>query len=239
MLGPIESCTVCRGARIDCAACRVKELAICAVLSEEERRELAAIGASSRLSSGDTLFYEGDPAGEVFTLTSGVLKLYKLLQDGRRQITGFLLPGDFLGLAFADRYICTAEAVTVATVCRFRRTAFLRLVHNHPQLEHNLLSRATSELAAAQEQMLLLGRKTAAERVASFLLKLETRLGGADGGRLDLPMTRTDMADFLGLTIETVSRTLSQFRRRGLIALSGKSTIFIRDRDRLAAHAGG
>ncbi len=214
----------------------MRELAVCGVLSDAERKRLAAIGRSGRLGAGELLFCEGDPAQEVFTVTSGVLKLYKLLADGRRQITGFLVPGDFLGLAFRDHYVCTAEAVTELGLCRFRRRAFVELLRDLPHLEEQLLARATSELAAAQEQMVLLGRKTALERVASFLLRLDERMGS--GGRLQLPMNRTDMADFLGLTIETVSRTLTRLKRRGLIALCGKSGVEIRDRQGLLACAG-
>jgi CRP/FNR family transcriptional regulator len=168
-----------------------------------------------------------------------MLKLSKLLPDGRRQITGFLLPGDYLGLAFAERYICSAEAVTPVRLCRFPRSAFLALLDQFPALEKALLGRAATELAAAQKQMLLLGRKTARERVASFLLQLAEREGADDGMAMDLPMTRTDIADYLGLTIETVSRTLTNLRKTGLIALPDPHHLSIVHRTRLDAEAGG
>ena len=114
---------------------------------------------------------------EVFTVISGMLKLSKLLPDGRRQITGFLMAGDYLGLAFAERYVCSAEAVTPVRLCRFPRSAFLGLLDQFPALEKALLGRAATELAAAQQQMLLLGRKNAHERVASFVLQLAERQG--------------------------------------------------------------
>ena len=145
-----------------------------------------------------------------------MLKLSKLLSDGRRQVTGFLLPGDYLGLASAERYIYSAEAVTPVRICRFARAAFLGLLEQFPALEKALLGRAATELAAAQKQMLLLGRKTARERVATFLAELAARAGN-QGGVVELSMTRTDIADYLGITTETVSRTLTSLRKDGLI----------------------
>ena len=121
------------------------------------------------------LFEEGDPADDVFTITAGMIKLYKLMSDGRRQIVGFLVPGDFLGLAFGRTYVYSAEAVVATTTCRFRPQQFLALLDACPTLEKEILTRTATELAAAQEQMLLLGRKTARERVASFVLALARR----------------------------------------------------------------
>ena len=184
-------------------------------------------------------FHEDDPATEVFTVIRGMLKLSKLLPDGRRQITGFLSPGDYLGLAFAERYVYSAEAVTPVRVCRFPRSAFLGLLDQFPALEKALLGRAATELAAAQQQMLLLGRKTARERVASFFSQLAERQGADEGAVVDLPMTRTDIADHLGLTIETVSRSIASLRKAGLIALPDLRHLRIVHRGRLGTESGG
>jgi CRP/FNR family transcriptional regulator len=226
----------CEGARVRCELCAAREAAICGVLAPEELARLARIACSTQLAPGETLFEEGEPADQVFTLVEGVLQLCKLLEDGRRQITGFLVPGDFVGLAFGSDYVYSAEAVTRARLCAFRRAPFLVLLGEYPHLEQNLFARVTSELVAAHEQMLLLGRKTAKERVASFLLRFSARLGGVE--RFDLPMGRSAIGDYLGLTIETVSRTLTALRRDGVIALEGRTGVRLIDRKRLADAAG-
>ena len=160
-------------------------------------------------------------------MTTGMVKLFKLMTDGRRQIVGFMLPGDVLGLSAARSYVYSAEAVGATEVCRFRRVQLEPLLYDAPALERALLARATTELAAAQEQMLLLGRKSARERLASFVLMLSRRLEAAQGQAFELAMTRTDIADYLGLTIETVSRTFSLLRKKALIELREKHQVSI------------
>lgn len=227
------------GARVACADCDVRVLAVCAAVSREQLPRLGAIAAERRVEPGLALFGEGDPAEEVFTVTDGMLKLYKLLSDGRRQIVGFAVPGDLLGLAFGRTYVYGAEAVTPAAVCRFRREPFHCLLDECPTLERAVLGRTWAELAAAQDQMLLLGRKTARERLASFLLGLARRRGVTGEGTVELAMGRADVADHLGLTIETVSRTLTLFRKEGLIALPDAHRVEILRRAQLERAAGG
>lgn len=222
-----------------CAICGVRRQAICSALSVEQLPRLGQIAASRSLEPGQTLFHEGDPAEDLFTVTVGMIKLFKLMPDGRRQIMGFVLPGDVLGLSAQKSFVYSAEAVTPAEVCRFRRPHLDRLLEEAPALERALLARATSELAAAQEQMLLLGRKSARERLASFLVGFAQRLGAGPGQAFELAMTRTDIADYLGLTIETVSRTLTQLRREGLIELTDKAHVVIRDAEALSDAADG
>jgi CRP/FNR family transcriptional regulator len=180
---------------------------------------------------GQTFIDEGSPAGSFFNITSGTVKLFKLLPDGRRQITGFLRAGDFLGLAVSSTYAFSAEAIGRVCYCRFARSRLRTLLAELPQMEHRLLEVASNELVAAQEQMLLLGRKTARERVASFLVAQARRSPAASVGAIavSLPMTRADIADYLGLTIETVSRTMTRLRRDGLIAFDAPSEIRIQD----------
>lgn len=228
----------CCGNRSSCEQCEVRPLSICAALSPAELPHLAAIAARRQVEAGRMLFEEGQPADELFTLTSGMVKLYKLMSDGRRQITGFLVAGDFLGLAFGRTYVYSAEAVVDSTACRFRRSAFLKLLEDFPSMEKSLLDRTSTELAAAQEQILLLGRKTARERVASFLVGLCRRQHIGELGSLRLPMSRIDIADFVGLTIETVSRTLSLLRREGLIDLPDTHRVMIANWPRLQQAAG-
>ncbi len=161
---------------------------------------------------GKNFVTEGEPASAFFNISSGTVRLYKLMPDGRRQITGFVGIGHFLGLAVSDTYAFSAEAIEPVRYCRFSRTKLRALLDDFPALEKRLLQVASDELVAAQEQMLLLGRKTARERLASFLLA-QSRLGVAcqtPRVQFALPMTRGDIADYLGLTIETVSRTLTR-----------------------------
>ena len=184
------------------------------------------------------LIEEGEPAECVFTVLEGILKLYKLMPDGRRQVTGFLIPGDFVGLAFGESYIYTAEAVVEGAACRFTRNQFHRMMEEFPALEGRLLSKVSTELAAAQEQMLLLGRKTARERLATFLLGLARRMNRSAGEQVRLPMGRADIADFLGLTVETVSRTFTAMRKAGYLSTVDKHGVVITDLDRLREAAG-
>jgi CRP/FNR family transcriptional regulator len=205
-----------------CQGCEVRDKAVCGVLDCDNLAQFKSLGWILKLGTGQTLFHEGDPATRVFTLTSGTLKLYKLLPDGRRQVTGFMHPGDFLGMSVDDEHAFSAEALEDSKLCWFPRNRFDDFVEEHGSMERELYRMAAHELAAAQAQMVLLGRKTATERLASFLLLLAKRAESIPGRTADLvklPMSRSDIADYLGLTKETVSRVFSSFRRDRLIRL--------------------
>lgn len=227
--------------RLPCTACGAHDLAICQVLEGAALRDLAGHVAVQRVAAGRTVFTEGEPGRDLFTVTEGMLKLYRLLADGRRQITGFLTPGDLFGLVRGSGYAYTAEAVTEIGLCRLPRRRLDELLARHPALEHRLLASVNDELVAAQDQMLLLGRKTAREKLATFLLLFLRREEerGRDGTVLTLPMGRGDIADYLGLTVETVSRTFTQFRSAGLIRLPDPARVEIADRRALEALADG
>ncbi|MBT5160480.1 MAG: cyclic nucleotide-binding domain-containing protein [Alphaproteobacteria bacterium] len=224
-----------------CAACGAQLLSMCASLDRAGRDELEALLEPVSLASGDVLFEEGAPATRSFNLIEGCLKLYKLLPDGRRLVTDFLYPGDFLGLADKDHYTCTAEAVGAATLCRFERSALDDLVQRQSCLEGHLLDRARAELADGRSQLLLLGHKTARERVASFILTQSARAvqRGLSASPVETPMRRVDIADHLGLTTETVSRTLTGLTADGMIGVEAGRRIIIRETDQLAALAAG
>jgi CRP/FNR family transcriptional regulator len=196
--------------------------------------------AVERFESGTAVFWEGDEAKHVFQIVEGVLRVFKLLSDGRRVITGFLYPGDLLGVSLKDQYLYTAEAVMATKLRRFGRTRFQNEINRSPELRPQLFARLCDEMAAAQDQMVLLARKSAEERVSSFLLLIARRLvehGGATP-TVAIPMTRLDMADYLGLTLETVSRTLSRLVASGVIAPSGRHAFSIRKPGMLALMAG-
>ena len=204
-----------------CAACALRVLSVCDAIDDCDLDRLAAITSVQDIARHQIFVTEGDPADHLFNVTDGTVKVYKLLPDGRQQITGFLFAGDFLGLSFLERYGCSAEAVTRVRCCRFPRKQFAAMLTDFPGIERRLLGIASNELAAAQDHMVLLGRKTARERVSTFLLMLSRR-AARSGGTADpviLPMTRTDIADYLGLTVETVSRTFTQLKKDGFIEL--------------------
>lgn len=222
-----------------CASCEIRLQTFCGVLQAKELEAFRCQGSISTLDAGQSLFHEGDAARMVFNLTSGSIKLYKLLADGRRQVTGFLFAGDFLGLSVEDEHAFSAEALEPIEFCRFTRPRFEAFVDTHPRMEHELYRMAAHELASAQEQIVLLGRKTAIERLATFLLRLADRTSREDAVRLT--MGRVDIADYLGLTKETVSRTFTLLKTQRIIRLASDSVVEIVDRGRLEtlAAAGG
>ncbi len=195
--------------------------------------DLDQIGTVVSVRRNQALFWEGDRGRYWFKVLTGVLRSCRVLPDGRRHISGFTLPGDFVGLE--DLYRFTAEAVSDATLMRYSRQAIDRLVEQQPGLGKCLLKLICGDLSAAQSQMLLLGRKNAAEKLASFLLTMADRNGKAD--RISLPMTRCDIADYLGLTTETVSRVFSQLKSNGVIALQASSEVGLKNRGALQALA--
>lgn len=217
-----------------CEGCEVRYQAICGVLGCKDLARFKSLGRTLGLAPGEALFHEGDPATRVFTLTRGTLKLYRLLPDGRRHVTGFLHAGDFLGIGLSHEHAVSAEALEEAQLCWFPRNRFDDFVEQYSSMERSLYRTATDELAAAQEQMLLLARKTASERVASFLLELAERTAvGSSEPIVRLPMSRSDIADYLGLTKETVSRVISSFKKRGFIRLRRTDEVELIDRARL------
>jgi CRP/FNR family transcriptional regulator len=225
-----------------CFGCAVRSAAVCSVLGCDDLAAMRQLGWTLELRPGQPLFHEGDPATRIFTLTRGALKLYKLLPDGRRQVTGFMFPGDFLGITIDDDHAFTVEALTESQLCWFPRKRFGEFVEAHTELERGLYRLAAHELAAAQVQMVLLGRKTAAERVASFFIALLERAERSSGDRkrmFDLPMSRSDIADYLGLTKETVSRMLALLKDRRLVRLAALDRIEVLDRAGLAIMAEG
>ncbi|MEO1017063.1 MAG: helix-turn-helix domain-containing protein [Pseudomonadota bacterium] len=216
-----------------CAGCWARELTICGDLSEAELAGLTHMTHGRHLHAGTPLFHEGDPVTAVFTVTQGMLKLYKLF-DGRRQVIGFACPGQFLGLASGDAHCFGAEAINDVEICSFPKEQFQASLERFPKLAGVLLDRARDELAGAYDQMLLLGRKTARERVASLLLSLSDRDGRGPTNVISLPMTRNDIADYLGLTVETVSRVFTTLRKQKMVRMSQANLVEIIDHEALS-----
>jgi CRP/FNR family transcriptional regulator, nitrogen fixation regulation protein len=179
----------------------------------------------------EEIYGEDEPSDYVYQVISGSVRSYKLLSDGRRQIGAFHLPGDVFGLESGPVHRLTAEAVVDTTVRLVKRRSLEQAAGIAVQVARSLWAMTAGELRHAENHMLLLGRKSAMERVASFLLEMDRRL--AVTGMMALPMCRRDIGDYLGLTLETVSRALSQLHSDGVLGFSGARQIVLRNRQRL------
>jgi CRP-like cAMP-binding protein len=194
---------------------------------------LECIGTRLSFSRNDEIYAEGDGSDCWYTVVSGTVRVCKLLADGRRHIAEFCLSGDCFGVDSGGERGYSAEAVDDVIVMRYQRKATERLIDQNPALARHLRDAMLRDLANAHGRTLLLGRMTATERVATFLLEMFNRRDRIKG--LELPMPRTDIADYLGLTIETVCRILSLFKRDGVIAIPTPHRIELLDRDALEA----
>lgn len=179
------------------------------------------------LSAGQSLFFEGDMAKHLFEVVGGSLRIFKIISDGRRVITGFAHVGDIVGVSLKSHYLYSAEAIVDTRIRRLSRRAFEAEITRCPDLQSKMFSHLCDEMAAVQDQMVLLSRKSAEERVCTFLRK-QVESGSAFPGSsalVELPMTRLDIADYLGLTIETVSRTMTRLARRGIVCPVDRHTV--------------
>ncbi|WP_340264831.1 Crp/Fnr family transcriptional regulator [Sphingobium mellinum] len=222
-----------------CARCVVRDQAICAGLGGEERGALNRIGRRVTLQPGQTVMWEGDSSTLVANVVNGTLKLSTATSDGREQIVGVVYAADFIGRPFGARTPHSVTALTDAQLCLYPRGAFDAFAREHPQLQHRLLQRTLDDLDRTRAWMLLLGRKSAREKVATLLLDMERRVRSDADGVIDLPLSRQQIADILGLTIETVSRQISELKRLKVIALAGRRGVRIIDSVRLERMAEG
>lgn len=226
-----------------CRVCLVRHLAVCTALPPGQAEALEQLTGDLRLQAGDLLAREGEPRRYVFTVQTGALRRTRTLADGRRLVAGFLMPGDYIGFSGATHYRHTIEALTDSTLCAVPHQGMRTLCETHPGLEHELMQRACVELDVTRDKLMALARMTPPERLAGFLQDMARRRArqGLDDALVELPMTRTDIADHLGLTIETVSRCFTKLRGEGLIATPDPHTVRLLDRRKLdlLAAAGG
>jgi len=215
-----------------CIECSVRRFSLCAALDMVELRELEHLGRHVHFQSCETVFAQEEMTTSFYNVLDGVMRLYKLLPDGRRQIVGFALPGDFLGMTATARHSFSADAIGPVAICRFSRASFAQFVSDKPHLLRRINEFAVRELSQAQDHMVLLGRRSAEEKVATFLIGWRDRLTRRSdlAETVPLPMSRQDIADYLGLTIETVSRTFTQLVQSGTIALETSRRILFRNR---------
>ncbi|CDM58477.1 Regulatory protein hlyX [Rhizobium favelukesii] len=226
---------------VRCMSCEVRHKGICGALSADE---LQALSAHTRLvnhEAGDELAGEKMPAESYATVIRGVVKLTKTLEDGRQQIVGLQFAPDLLGRLNADENAVSVEAASDLNLCRIPKVALERMVKSNPALAERLMTQTLRELDEARDWMVTLGRKTAAEKVASFLLLIATHLdpeATGDRRQFDLPLSRADIADFLGLTIETVSRQMSKLKAEGMIGIVANRHINVPKLSKLKAFCG-
>ncbi|NYD89032.1 Crp/Fnr family transcriptional regulator [Sphingomonas melonis] len=227
-----------------CADCSVRDRSLCGSLDNTELRALNAVSQRRIVRRGQAVAWAGDEAVICGNLLEGVLKLVATTADGREQIVGLLYPADFFGQPYAGETDFDIIALTDAQLCVFPRPAFERILDDHQRMERLLLQRTLESLTEARERILVLARKSAGEKVAGFLVDMAVRAGekgcrATIGGPVtfDLPLTRGQIADVLGMTIETVSRQLTRLKVEGIIALPGARTVTISDHVALAARA--
>jgi CRP/FNR family nitrogen fixation transcriptional regulator len=204
------------------------------ILGRLNTAQARIIASEFNYRKGKEIFGEKEPAEYVYQVTAGAVRSYKLLSDGRRQIGAFHLVGDVFGLENGSFHRFTAEAIVDTSVRLIKRTSLERVAEADVSITHDLLYMTTDNLQHAEDHMLLLGRKTSLERVVAFLLEMDRRLTAA--GIIALPMGRRDIADYLGLTLETVSRALSKLHGSGILGFLGTNQrqIILLDRQQLA-----
>ncbi|SDI74543.1 transcriptional regulator FnrL [Lutimaribacter saemankumensis] len=228
----------------DCGDCPIRHRAVCARCEADELERLEEIKYYRNFQAGQTIIWSGDRMDFVGSVVSGIATLTQTMEDGRTQMVGLLLPSDFVGRPGRDGSPYDVVATTDMVMCCFRKKPFEELMADTPHIAHRLLEMTLDELDAAREWMLVLGRKTAREKIASLLsiiarrdatLNLQTQQNSLV---FDLPLTREAMADYLGLTLETVSRQISALKRDGVIELEGKRHVTVPDFSRLLDEAG-
>jgi len=227
-----------------CSACPIRHRAVCAKCDQDELELLNSLKSYRTYDAGQTIALRGDRLDVVMSVVAGTATLDRVIEDGRTQMVGLLLPSDFIGRPGRDVLQYDVTAVTKVTLCCFRRAPFEEMMAQTPNVQQRLLEMALDELDAARDWMLLLGRKTAREKISSLLMLVIKRTLNPDGEvmgnkhRIELPISRETIANFLGLTIETVSRQFSALRRDGVIGLEGKRIVHVPDLSALMSETG-
>jgi len=229
---------------MECGDCPIRHRAVCARCESDELEQLEGIKYYRSFEAGQTIVWSGDPMDFVGSVVSGIATLSQTMEDGRRQMVGLLLPSDFVGRPGRNTASYDVVAVSDLVMCCFRAKPFEAMMRRTPNIGQRLLEMTLDELDAAREWMLVLGRKTAREKIASLIAIIARRdaalkLKDSDGlVTVDLPLTREAMSEYLGLTLETVSRQISALKKDGVIELHGKRHIVIPDFNRLLEEAG-
>lgn len=223
-----------------CRSCEARHGGICGALTSEQLTEISKYTTRKKIPANTEVVGQGEQFTAYSNILSGVIKLSKVMSDGRQQIVGLQFAPDFMGRPFVKESSLTAEASTDAEICMFPKRVMERMIAASPDLEHRIHEQTQKELDEARDWMLTLGRKTAREKVASLLFLIASHSDPTAGPltQFDLPLSRADIADFLGLTIETVSRQMTALRKDGIIAIENNRHVICPDMDRLHLASG-
>jgi CRP/FNR family transcriptional regulator, anaerobic regulatory protein len=228
----------------ECGDCPIRHRAVCARCDADELKQLENIKYYRTFEAGQTVIWAGDRMDFVASVVTGIATLTQTMEDGRRQMVGLLQPSDFVGRPGRATAAFDVTAVSDLVMCCFRKKPFEDMMVSTPHVAQRLLEMTLDELDAAREWMLVLGRKTAREKIASLLAILARRTAMLTQKRargaiaFELPLTREAMADYLGLTLETVSRQMSALKKDGVIVVAGNRSVTVPDFDRLVHEAG-
>jgi len=220
-----------------CAVCKIRTYSFCRCLPEEKLKIFSEISKEKEFKDKETIFLQQEDSKNLYNITKGNVKIYRLLSDGRIQIIGFLYPGDFFGSYKKGKYNYSSEAIGEVRSCVFKQEYLDNYLEKNMRLAKELLHMTSHELTLAQDRMGVLGKMNANERVAKFILNISEQRAriGWQSNPVSLPMTRQDIADYLGLTLETVSREITRFKTSNLIKLMNTKQIFIVDKIKLTA----
>ena len=227
-----------------CKVCGARQYGICSALKAAQLVHFSTVTRRRRIAHGETISFEDDEVVDYANIVSGAVKLTKLLSDGRQQIVGLQFAPEFIGKPFSEKVSVSVEAATDVEICVFPKAELERMLKLQPEFEHRLLEQTLVQLDDARDWMVTLGRKTAQEKVASFLLLLANHIGKPSSAspadiEFMLPLKRADIADFLGLTLETVSRQMTKLRKMGAIDIRKNLDVTVHDIERLTAISGG
>jgi len=218
-----------------CSICKIRSYSFCRCLEEDELKDFEKISIERNFTNKETIFLQEEESRNLYNITEGNIKIYQMLSDGRIQIIGFLYPGDFFGSYKEEKYTYSSEAVGNVKVCVFKQESLDNLLENNITLAKELLHMTSHELTLAQDRISVLGKLKAHERLARFLLNISNQREriGWQNNPISLPMTRQDMADYLGLTLETVSREITKLKISNVIKVLNSKLIYINNKDKL------
>jgi len=222
-----------------CNICKIRTYSFCKCLDEDKLNLFSNISFEKDYHDKQSIFIQSDPAKHLFNITEGNVKIYQLLDDGRIQIIGFLYPGDFFGSYKNNKYNYSAEAIGNLKTCVFNQIVLDKYIDENPVLAKELLNQTSFELTLAQDRITVLGKLNAGERLAKFLLNIseQRKRIGWKNNPISLPMTRQDIADYLGLTIETVSREFSNLKSSNIVKFISSKQLYLNDVNSLESYS--